>query len=135
MKKSTKLGLTLAAVGIGVGAWAYTKRQAIASAATVGCRPTPLQLDAFGKLQGFAIVIMGTGEKLGAHLEGVPQFQFVPQRGILQQTGGSKIYSDADVTAQLCAYIQSPAGSPFNANAITRYKMPQSPLAAPKQAP
>jgi hypothetical protein len=134
MKKVT-VGLLAAAAGLGA-AWYFWPRSAVAAPAeNARCYPTPLQLDAFGKLQGIAITINGSGDKLGAHLEGAPQFTFVSRRGTLQQTGGARIVSDADATKALCAYIRSPAGSAFNAAAIARYIPPGPPLAAPKQAP
>jgi len=131
--KTVTVGLLAAAAGL--GAWYFWPRTNMPAAPPVpklGCTPTPLQLDAFGKLQNLLITVSGTGEKLGAHLEGAMLVTFNSRHGVLQ-TGNRVMVSE---TNALCAYVRSPAGSPFNASAITRYQLPSpSPLAQPKQGP
>lgn len=128
MKTSMVVGVLAAVAGVGAAAWVLSRPAVPAApAAKLGCQPTPIQLDAWGKLNNVLIVVSGTGEKLGAHVEGATLVQFDTVTGVLKQ--GANVLGR--MTSQLCDYVRSPAGSPFNAAAISRYQFPTAPMKPP----
>lgn len=107
MKRTTRAFLWLtggvaAAVG---GAWAWANRDRAVASALTSCRPTPEQLDAFGKHHRIRIIIGGTETPVGDLAAPAGAARYEPTKGILQQTAGDVIVGDARLTAALCAYV------------------------------